>query len=113
MLGDLMRAVGATRRDKSDLVVGEHGIFLKPVGGHDTDPFAAQDVNITAAEQEEHVRINISDREVWLVGFWTSPRGQGWEFVGVYSSEARAWAACTSPEHFISSTVIDRGRTDK
>ena len=31
-----------------DIMVGERGIILKPMGSHDTDPFAAQDTRLVA-----------------------------------------------------------------
>jgi len=38
MLESLIRAVGATRPE-GDLVEGKDGIYLKPVGSHETNPF--------------------------------------------------------------------------
>lgn len=35
--------------------------------------------------------------ELWIVGKWT---GAGWEFQGVFDSEAKAVAACAGQPHY-------------
>jgi hypothetical protein len=33
------------------ILAGEQGMLLKPVGSHDTDPFASRDVSVATADQ--------------------------------------------------------------
>ena len=71
------------------------GMLLEPVGGHDTDPFAAQDVPMRA----------------WIVGDsnyekWT-PGWAAWQFVGMFDSEGKAVAVCKTKTHFVAPCTMN------
>ena len=79
-LVELVKAVGATRANKDDLVIGKHGIFLKTVGSHETNSFAAQDAPV----------------RVWIAGKDEDFHSDGsqWDLIGIFDSEEKAVAAC-------------------
>lgn len=43
---------------------------------------------------------------LWIVGKWRH-EGEAWEFFGVFSSEEKALAACTSRDMFIGPAELD------
>jgi hypothetical protein len=47
---------------------------------------------------------------LWIVGR-LRPHTE-WEFIGVFSDEALAVAACTSEEHFVGPTLLDVAAPD-
>ncbi len=49
-------------------------------------------------------------RILYVVG---QHRGQTWEFVGVFSTEPLAIAACTGPLHFVAPCTLDQPAPDE
>lgn len=45
--------------------------------------------------------------KLWIVGMITSEDGKAWEFVGVFSSEEKAVAACTKYNFFVGPAELD------
>lgn len=48
----------------------------------------------------------------WVVGLWREPPDP-WEVIGVFSDEAKALAACRTPQHFLAPIKVDQDIGDQ